>query len=135
MFAAVSETIKQSELRNNNAEIMRRVVVGESFTVTVHGRPVADLVPHQRLGHRRRRLVPAAEFDEMLADLSPLNVEQWKRDREQGPVVVGDPGKDLPGLNAESGEVLQFDTGGHRLVKGGTGEPLAEDRSGVGSGL
>lgn len=29
---AVSETIKQSELRNNNAEIMRRVADGESFT-------------------------------------------------------------------------------------------------------
>ncbi len=55
------ETIKQSELRNNNAEIMRRVAAGESFTVTVHGQPVADLVPHQRPGQRRRRLVPAAE--------------------------------------------------------------------------
>jgi len=47
----VSETIKQSELRNNNAEIMRRVADGESFTVTVHGQPVADLVPYQRRPH------------------------------------------------------------------------------------
>ena len=41
----MSETIKQSELRNNNAVIMRRVAEGESFTVTVHGQPVADPVP------------------------------------------------------------------------------------------
>lgn len=76
----MSETIKQSELRNNNAEIMRQVASGKSFTVTVHGQPVADLVPYQRRGHRRRRLVPAAEFDEAIAQLSPVNVAQWKRD-------------------------------------------------------
>lgn len=89
----MGETIKQSELRNNNAEIMRRVAGGESFTVTVHGQPVADLVPHQRSGHRRRRLVPAAEFDAALAQLSPVDVEQWQRDREEADDLFGD---DLP---------------------------------------
>jgi len=92
-LGAVSETIKQSELRNNNAEIMRRVAAGESFTVTVHGQPVADLVPHQRLGHQRRRLVPAAEFDAALAALVPLDVEQWNRDLRDADDVFGD---DLP---------------------------------------
>jgi prevent-host-death family protein len=89
----VSETIKQSELRNNNAEIMRRVAAGESFTVTVHGQPVADLVPHQRPGHRRRRLVPAAEFDAAFAALTPLDVEQWKRDLREAEDLFG---SDLP---------------------------------------
>ncbi|MGH3929975.1 MAG: type II toxin-antitoxin system Phd/YefM family antitoxin [Pseudonocardiaceae bacterium] len=89
----MSETIKQSELRNNNAEIMRRVAGGETFTVTVHGQPVADLVPHQRSAHRRRRLVPAAEFDEALAQLPPVDVEQWKRDRAQADDIFGE---DLP---------------------------------------
>ena len=89
----MSETIKQSELRNNNAEIMRRVANGESFTVTVHGHPVADLVPHERPGHRRRRLVPAAEFDKALDRLPPVNVEQWKRDRAHADDIFGD---DLP---------------------------------------
>lgn len=78
-MVAVSETIKQSELRNNNEEIMRRVADGESFTVTVHGRPVADLVPHQQLGQPRRRLVPATEFDAALTQLGPIDVEQWNR--------------------------------------------------------
>ncbi len=93
MLGAVRETIKQSELRNNNAELMRRVAAGESFTVTVHGQPVADLVPHQRPGQRRRRLVPAAEFDAALAALAPLDVEQWKRDLQAADDVFAD---DLP---------------------------------------
>ena len=92
-MGGVRETIRQSELRNNNAEIMRRVAAGESFTVTVHGQPVADLVPHQRLGQQRRRLVPAAEFDAALAALTPLDVEQWKRDIREADDVFGD---DLP---------------------------------------
>lgn len=86
----VSEMIKQSELRNSNAEIMRRVAHGESFTVTVHGQPVADLVPHQRLEHRRRRLVPAAEFDEAIAQLPPVDVARWKRDRAEADVIFGE---------------------------------------------
>lgn len=88
--SAVGETIKQAELRNNNAEIMRRVAAGESFTVTVHGQPVADLVPHQRLSSGRRRLVPAAEFDAALVALAPLDVEQWKRDLREADDVFGD---------------------------------------------
>lgn len=42
----VMETISQRTLRNDNAEVMRRVEAGESFTVTRRGIPVADLVPH-----------------------------------------------------------------------------------------
>lgn len=92
-MVAVNEIIKQSELRNNNAEIMRRVADGESFTVTVHGRPVADLVPHQQPRHLRRRLVPAAEFDAALAQLGPVDVEQWRRDIQEADDLFGD---DLP---------------------------------------
>lgn len=76
----MSESIQQSELRNNNAEIMRRVAAGESFTVTVHGRPVADLVPHQRESPRRR-LVPADRFDELVAAAGPApDPVVWARD-------------------------------------------------------
>ncbi|WP_022926747.1 type II toxin-antitoxin system Phd/YefM family antitoxin [Patulibacter americanus] len=38
-------TIPQRELRNNVGEVLRAVEAGESFTVTVRGRPVARLVP------------------------------------------------------------------------------------------
>lgn len=89
----MSETIRQSELRNNNAEIMRRVAAGQSFTVTVHGRPVADLSPHRSETPSRRRFVPAREFFEALAQLPPVDVELWKRDMEEADRIFGD---DLP---------------------------------------
>lgn len=38
-------TIPQRELRNNIGEILRRAEAGERFTVTVSGRPVAELGP------------------------------------------------------------------------------------------
>ena len=37
--------ISQRELRNDNAEIMRELLAGETFTVTRHGVPVARLIP------------------------------------------------------------------------------------------
>lgn len=38
-------TIPQKELRNNVSEVLRRAEAGEEFTVTVAGRPVAQLGP------------------------------------------------------------------------------------------
>lgn len=78
----MSEVIKQAQLRNDNAAIMRRVGQGESFTVTVNGVPVADVVPHQRESGRRR-FVPAAEMDRLLAALPPLDMDAWERDRSR----------------------------------------------------
>jgi prevent-host-death family protein len=44
------DTIPQKTLRNQVGEVLRRVEAGETFTVTVAGRPVAELQPV----HRRR---------------------------------------------------------------------------------
>lgn len=52
------------ELRNDPSGVLRRVEDGERFTVTVSGRPVAQLVPIPR----RRRLIPWDEFRAMMAD-------------------------------------------------------------------
>jgi prevent-host-death family protein len=38
-------TIAQRELRNNVGDILRRAEGGERFTITVNGRPVAELGP------------------------------------------------------------------------------------------
>lgn len=38
-------TIPQKELRNNVGEILRRAEAGEQITITVSGRPVAQLGP------------------------------------------------------------------------------------------
>lgn len=42
------ETIPQKQLRNHVGEVLRRVEAGERFTVTVAGRPVAELLPANR---------------------------------------------------------------------------------------
>lgn len=47
--------IPQKELRNQVGEVLRRVEAGETLTVTVSGRPVAELGPVLR-----RRLTLAA---------------------------------------------------------------------------
>lgn len=38
-------TIPQKELRNNVSDVLRRAEAGEQFTITVAGRPVAQLGP------------------------------------------------------------------------------------------
>jgi prevent-host-death family protein len=47
------KSIAQRELRNRSGEVLRSVERGEKFTVTVDGRPVAELGPV-----RRRQWVP-----------------------------------------------------------------------------
>lgn len=49
--------IPARELRNRVSEVLRRVEAGERLTVTVSGRPVAELVPIQH-----RRFVSWQEF-------------------------------------------------------------------------
>ncbi|NJL28289.1 MAG: type II toxin-antitoxin system prevent-host-death family antitoxin [Thermoanaerobaculia bacterium] len=41
-------TIPQRELRNHSGEILRRAEVGQQFTITVDGRPVAVLGPQPK---------------------------------------------------------------------------------------
>jgi prevent-host-death family protein len=41
-------TIAQKELRNNVGEVLRRAESGEEITITVAGRPVAQLGPAER---------------------------------------------------------------------------------------
>lgn len=43
-------TIPQRELRNNVSDVLRRAEDGERFTITVDGRPVAELGPLARPG-------------------------------------------------------------------------------------
>ncbi|MGO2682632.1 MAG: type II toxin-antitoxin system Phd/YefM family antitoxin [Microbacterium sp.] len=38
-------TISHREMRNNSADVLRRVEAGETFVITNHGRPVAQIEP------------------------------------------------------------------------------------------
>ena len=80
-------TIGQRELRNDNAEIMRRVEAGESFTVTRNGKPVADLVPHVGVVDRGRTL---REVQASFGRLSPMDSAEWRREREAADEVFGE---------------------------------------------
>lgn len=85
---AMSVVIRQSELRNDNAAVMRRVAEGESFVVTVNGRPVADVVPHHR-GTGRRRFVPVAELAEAFAAGPVSDPTAWRNDLTAAEEIFG----------------------------------------------
>jgi prevent-host-death family protein len=53
-------TIPQKELRNNVGQVLRRAESGERMTITVSGRPVAELGPV-----RTRQWVDAADLQEL----------------------------------------------------------------------
>lgn len=84
----MAETIGQRQLRNDNAEIMRRIEAGESFVVTRNGRPVADLRPHEDTTARADRPT-LREAQEIFAQLPPLDLEQWYRDRAADDMLFG----------------------------------------------
>jgi prevent-host-death family protein len=84
----VAETIAQRRLRNDSAEIMRRVEAGESFVITRNGRPVADLVPHGE--NQRKPRYTVREMQEHFRTLPPIDVGQWYRDREADDHLFGD---------------------------------------------
>ena len=83
----MARTISQRELRNDNAEIMRRVEAGETFVVTRNGRPIADLVPHGVPPKKRKTF---REMQEEFRQLPPIDVEQWYRDRADADEFFGD---------------------------------------------
>ncbi|MGE5280902.1 MAG: type II toxin-antitoxin system Phd/YefM family antitoxin [Chloroflexota bacterium] len=55
-------TVPQKELRNHVGEVLRRAEAGEEMTITVSGRPVAQLGPL-----RTRQWVKSADLAELWA--------------------------------------------------------------------
>jgi prevent-host-death family protein len=79
--ACMTRTIAQQELRNDNAEVIDAVVAGETFVVTRHGVPVAELrpiAPPRRTFVARAGLValgaagPHVDLGELRADLDHI---------------------------------------------------------------
>lgn len=71
------------ELRQEASKLVRRVEAGETLTVTVSGRAVAQLVPVERKAWRRY-----AEISDVFA--GPAD-GAWPRDRELIDHAVRDP--------------------------------------------
>ena len=76
-------TIPQKELRNSSGEILRRAEAGEEFTITVAGRPVAQLGPA-----RRRQWVSGPALAKVWDTPAPQTLAQ---DLEQFPGELADP--------------------------------------------
>jgi prevent-host-death family protein len=67
--------VPQRQLRNNTADLLRRVEAGERLRITVHGHPVAELVPVERAD-------PFVPFDEIVRDLRGLMRADDRLDEE-----------------------------------------------------
>lgn len=60
--------VPQRQLRNHTADLLRRVEAGERLRITVHGHPVAELVPVE--GELPpRAFAPLESFFEEMADV------------------------------------------------------------------
>jgi len=55
----MKHVVAARELRNNTADLLRRVEAGDEVVVTTRGRPVAALTP---LADERRRWLPRTEL-------------------------------------------------------------------------
>lgn len=76
-------TIPQKELRNEVADVLRRAEAGEEFTITVSGRPVAQLGPAAK-----RQWVSAAGLKGVFATPAPRTLTE---DLERLPTELIDP--------------------------------------------
>jgi prevent-host-death family protein len=82
-------TIPQRELRNNVSEVLRRAEGGERFTITVNGRPVAELGPPRT----PPRFAAPERFREILA-ATPIDAdwaEELRQMRDDDIGVAKDP--------------------------------------------
>jgi prevent-host-death family protein len=76
-------TIPQKELRNSVGEVLRRAEAGERFTITVAGRPVAELGPTAR-----RSWVGGPALETVFATPVPRTLPE---DLERFPGALVDP--------------------------------------------
>lgn len=80
-------TIPQRELRNNVGAVLRAAEAGETFTITVRGRPVARLVPPGEPGR------PRVDVDRqtLMRILETPVDDDFGRDIESAEALVDDP--------------------------------------------
>ena len=69
------DNVSVRELRNNGGRVLQRVADGETLTVTMDGRPIAELRPLASRGLaaatllKRWRLLPPVDAQQLRADL------------------------------------------------------------------
>lgn len=72
------------ELRNHTARVIAAVESGEPVVLTVHGRPVADIVPRRTRSERRPSAQVLADLAEISALARQLDVQSATEDFDTG---------------------------------------------------
>ena len=67
------------ELRIHTARVIAAVESGEPVVLTVHGRPLADIVPRQRRSERRPSTQLLADLDDISRLAESLDVDLRRR--------------------------------------------------------
>lgn len=71
--------ITQQDLLNDNAEIMRRLIEGESFIITCNGRPVGEFNPLHR-----PRFVSSLAATAMFESAPTIDSKKFRKDMDSG---------------------------------------------------
>jgi prevent-host-death family protein len=72
------------ELRNHTARVIAAVEAGKPVTLTVHGRPMADIVPRVQRSERRPSAVISGELEELRLLALELGVSSDAADFDTG---------------------------------------------------
>lgn len=73
-------TIAQRELRNDNAKVIDAVAAGETFVVTRHGEPVAELRP---IHATRRTFITRDEIATLAGPAVRIDYRQFRNDLDR----------------------------------------------------
>ena len=77
------KNIGSYEVKTKLPEILRRVRAGESFTITLRGKPVADLVPN-RPASRQKTATAIENILRMNETIVPVSDDRLEEHRKQG---------------------------------------------------
>lgn len=72
------------ELRNHTGRVVSAIEAGERVVLTVHGRPVADIVPRNAASERRPSELLLAELGQIGARAAELGVRSEAADFDVG---------------------------------------------------
>lgn len=72
------------ELRNHTGRVVAALESGQAVVLTVHGRPVADIVPRRERSERRSSEQILAELEELSLLARELGVEPRVEDYDTG---------------------------------------------------
>ena len=72
------------QLRNETSRVISAVQSGQHVVLTVYGRPVADIVPHQDRSERRPSALLLADLANIRATAARLGVRSDSKDFDTG---------------------------------------------------